>query len=1248
MKYKAKRAAVAGMGVLLAVSTAAVPLVESRAYESYWILGDDDLTEEEREDEEWSGVTSSEVAHGKATDSDAWFDKATGSNAVSDKVTGGNVTPDKATGSNAVLGNVATPSIATMSSSLGDLWNDWHGNLAFTDGTHGDGSEESPYQISTIDDLMGLSELVASGADCDGVYFELTANINLQSVPWNPIGFYQNANEIDGDVAHPFTGHFDGNGHTISNLTIMKDNWRHAGLFGAVSGAVIENLNLKNVRVTAMELAGGLAGAAEETIIRNCTAEGSFWTSGVTGGLAGSLSGDSLVENCDTKPVIYAASSPSGHMVYVGGIAGETVESDIVDCTVATGNGDTSRIAGKGVVGGITGRQNESNIYNVSVSGTIGGPLSTAIGGIVGEYQRGNLKVARFSGVIGNSGLGSSKHEGCFIGTRTAPNYFRFGTSGEDQVAYLFADSAAKVAANVCGSGLIDDNRYTYGAHIGFWHGKDAHFTLAQGSNTQVEEELYFYEELEAGIQKIITEDLANVVTLEGQDDGVDYSIDHVAPGNGGTPIRGYLVSIPQVDTTAGGQAFYDVATITAKAGATNTYYREINQSQPSAVAPGVTVQVSTAPNNEGDKVYQIDGKPQFKKQSGDGYILKDTSYVTGGGYTFTMPSNNTEITAKYIKMATKISVSPETYRFKVVQTRTGDRKNPVITTEVFNTDQSLIATYINGQLKEGTVVQPVYISCNVQENGDVEDSTYAWAIDDGDLLNLLNGGTYGSDRAELKVNVESGFINRIITAEEKKQSDSGYQSAIPNTLYTSKAVLTASTKGAYSQDGKPAKANCKVEVSFQIEDQTKVWLEGVSLNHSHMDFTVTRTLTGDRKAPQEKITVTPSGLLSAELTPAWSYEKGVTWSDAQDERNLKLDRMGQECETSVRTDAAWITHIIENDRKMWSQGDGYSKQDGAGEQTTTITATAQDKNAKIHTADCTVQIHFKTDDQTVIYPEAVAMDQDAEQFELLYTRAGEMTGGAAKTLSAAVKPDLQPASEFLPYDRGMVWTSSDPSVLKVDQEGNITPVMDAEWIAEAMKVYPYEATKTVAVYAETTAKRPGSGVPAASAACQITLHFKREAAPVTYTSGGGSSSGGGGGSSSVKAGTAGTIRSSLPVSLPDYVITGGTWSQTEDGKWKFAKDGRTCAGEWAALYNPYADTSKGMPAFDWFRFDDQGHMVTGWYTDKDGNQYYLHELSDGTKGHMYTGWHELDGKMYYFQEQSDGTRGAWKKDVER
>lgn len=79
----------------------------------------------------------------------------------------------------------------------------------------------------------------------------------------------------------------------------------------------------------------------------------------------------------------------------------------------------------------------------------------------------------------------------------------------------------------------------------------------------------------------------------------------------------------------------------------------------------------------------------------------------------------------------------------------------------------------------------------------------------------------------------------------------------------------------------------------------------------------------------------------------------------------------------------------------------------------------------------------------------------------------------------------------------------------------------------------------------------------------------------------------------------------------------------------------------WAAVENPYANTAAGQQAFDWFRFDENGIMMTGWFHDaSDGFWYYLNPVSDNTRGRMLTGWALIDGKYYYFNPASDGHRG--------
>ena len=93
--------------------------------------------------------------------------------------------------------------------------------------------------------------------------------------------------------------------------------------------------------------------------------------------------------------------------------------------------------------------------------------------------------------------------------------------------------------------------------------------------------------------------------------------------------------------------------------------------------------------------------------------------------------------------------------------------------------------------------------------------------------------------------------------------------------------------------------------------------------------------------------------------------------------------------------------------------------------------------------------------------------------------------------------------------------------------------------------------------------------------------------------------------------------------------------------KWTYGR--KRYRNQWVYLFNPYA--AQGREQYDWFYFDANGEMVTGWFTDTDGLTYYLNEFSDGTRGRMVTGWNwiaDASGKKkcYYFSNISDGTRG--------
>ena len=103
--------------------------------------------------------------------------------------------------------------------------------------------------------------------------------------------------------------------------------------------------------------------------------------------------------------------------------------------------------------------------------------------------------------------------------------------------------------------------------------------------------------------------------------------------------------------------------------------------------------------------------------------------------------------------------------------------------------------------------------------------------------------------------------------------------------------------------------------------------------------------------------------------------------------------------------------------------------------------------------------------------------------------------------------------------------------------------------------------------------------------------------------------------------------------------MVGGNWKTVGDGRWRLGSpDGTDYAGTWVPAYNPYANN--GQRVFDWFLFDAEGYLVTGWYTDEQGNTFYLNSSVDNTQGAMFFGWNIINGKYYYFNEEPDGSRG--------
>ena len=156
----------------------------------------------------------------------------------------------------------------------------WDGSVA-EQFAGGDGSKDSPYQISNGAELAYLAKLVNDGNDFSKKTITLKADINLNTddVPasgneWTPIGNSDNV----------FNGIFDGDGHTISGLYInvtgnyssAKKGRLYQGLFGYVEDGTVQNLivtgsvTVKNERTANVSYIGGIVGYNDSGIVQNC------------------------------------------------------------------------------------------------------------------------------------------------------------------------------------------------------------------------------------------------------------------------------------------------------------------------------------------------------------------------------------------------------------------------------------------------------------------------------------------------------------------------------------------------------------------------------------------------------------------------------------------------------------------------------------------------------------------------------------------------------------------------------------------------------------------------------------------------------------------------------------------------------------------------------------------------------------------------------------------------------------------
>jgi hypothetical protein len=243
----------------------------------------------------------------------------------------------------------------------------------------GAGTTASPYQVATAAQLAGITGAYLSCA------FTQTADISLAAYPtWTPIGSASGT---------PFTGSYDGQSRTVSDLTIANRASHGSGLFGYSDGASIANVIVSGVAIDQYvdasfrkNLNGALVGKATDTDIDNCHSSGSIEGYNDNGGLVGGLTDGSTITRSSSSANVSGNAWDAGGLVgYMNGTRPTSISSSWATGTVTS----TGYFTG-GLVGGTWDTPTITESYatgDVSYTGSRTAGYDQpgwAVGGLVG------------------------------------------------------------------------------------------------------------------------------------------------------------------------------------------------------------------------------------------------------------------------------------------------------------------------------------------------------------------------------------------------------------------------------------------------------------------------------------------------------------------------------------------------------------------------------------------------------------------------------------------------------------------------------------------------------------------------------------------------------------------------------------------------------------------------------------------------------------------------------------------------
>lgn len=927
----------------------------------------------------------------------------------------------------------------------------------------------------------------------------------------------------------------------------------------------------------------GLFGSVHGAVIENLTVDGQVNAHSKAALLVGETN-DSTISNCSSRGQVRGVG-------VIGGIVGEAYDSVILECTNTAGvlGGTDADGVNEAYAGGICGSAQSSFMSDCTSDTTDSYSALYSegyVGGIAGNIYETEIYNTYVEGKVGST---SADYIGGLVGRMQSGQVKngRFaGTIGASTSSTL---KTAGLFVGYIEGGTIDlgdDLAYLY------TDSEDKYSLNPFGNKLTPQIRLehhigaYYSNQRDFSLYQMgsfIKQ--TNRYFYEELETGVleigKENIHHYAPSKTGDPVRGYLITIPAVDHGT-------LSVLESQ----NNFAKEINWANPGAVAKGAKVLVYTSPLNETESeppvYYEL--VPDSLSWTTDDFDKEEIIHTNGAETSFTMPEGNITLSAKYRAMTNGVILDKTELTFEVEQIRSGSRWNPQIGWKVTD-PQKLTATVIPDTAANKNIIW------NVKDT-------------DGSSTDII----HVTENGEVSVNQSAKWIQELIKAGVTNQE-----------LYPSKKITTEGTNYAsvtVTTEAGQKRSSAFVTVNFKITDDTVVPVSDVKLDQSELAFEIVRTLEGDRLDPTERYSVTPSKRLYETITPEYADNKNVKWS-VGDADMLRIDSEGI---VSTKENAKWILDLIRAEEER-NKEHPYAKKEASGTRSNYVTVTTEDGGKQ---SVCAVNLSFRTDDQTIAHVASVALDKS----ELKFSIEKVMTGSRANPSVSYQVTDAQQLTAFVmpeeAENKEVSWNSENEAVVSVSGNGLVTVLPEAAWIKALEKVDADNLARDK-YYVSTAAGTMETSIQVLtldgqkSAECKVIVAFKTTDQTQRPSSGssGGSSSGGGGGSS----------RSVIGSAMSPNSDSAGTWIQDSTGWWYQNKDGSYPAACWQLL--TYNGTS------EWYHFDEKGYMQTGWFTDTDGNRYYLHAVSDGTRGRMYTGWNLIDGVWYYFNPTSDGTKGS-------